>query len=189
MAPAHPAAGPARPARLRSVKLAAIAAIDAMVAPVVLITATAILSNGVLTISGAVNDRMRTMNRERFEILTGPAGTLLPVDRVPASGQERAAEIDHQLPLLKRRHRLLHSAVLLLYISVAVMVLSIITIAIAVTSASTAAATAALVLILTGMTGILAALVFVARSIILGTGAIDYEVDRSLSLGAPEGSP
>src|SRR5271166_2296353 len=52
----------------------AVTAIQAMVAPVVLITAAAILSGALLTMYGSVNDRMRAMDRERLDILTGAAG-------------------------------------------------------------------------------------------------------------------
>jgi hypothetical protein len=61
-------------------------AVQAMVAPVVLITAAAILSGGLLTIYGSVNDRMRAMDHERLEILTGDDGTLLSAEQVPPSG-------------------------------------------------------------------------------------------------------
>jgi hypothetical protein len=54
----------------------AVTAVQAMVAPVVLITTAAILSGALLTMYASVNDRMRAMDRERLEILTGAAGTL-----------------------------------------------------------------------------------------------------------------
>ena len=38
---------------------------------------------------GSVNDRMRAMDRERLETLTGAGGTLLSAADVPASGRER----------------------------------------------------------------------------------------------------
>jgi hypothetical protein len=74
------------------------------------------------------------MSHERLDILTGADGTLLSAAGVPASGQERLAQIDAQLPMLLRRHRLLHDAVLLIFASVAVLVLSVIAIAVAVTN-------------------------------------------------------
>jgi hypothetical protein len=162
----------------------AVTAIQAMVAPVVLITAAAILSGGLLTIYGSVNDRMRAMDHERLEILTGVEGTLLPAAEVLPAGQERLTQIDTQLPKLLRRHRLLHNAVLLIYAGVGVLVLSVITIAIAVTASSGAAGTASLVLVLVGTVMLLGGLLFAARSIIVSTDAIDYEVKRTLSLGS-----
>jgi hypothetical protein len=159
-------------------------AVQAMVAPVVLITAAAILSGGLLTIYGSVNDRMRAMDHERLEILTGDDGTLLSAEQVPPSGQERLTQIDAQLPRLLRRHHLLHNAILVIYAAVAVLVLSVVTIAIAVTAGSGVAGTVALALVLAGTVMLLAGLVSAARSIIISTDAIDYEVQRTLSLGS-----
>ncbi len=162
----------------------AVTAVQAMVAPVVLITTAAILSGALLTMYGSVNDRMRAMDHERLEILTGAGGTLLSAAEVPPSGRERLTQIDTQLPKLLRRHRLLHTAILLIYAGVAVLVLSVITLAIAVTASSGAAGTAALALVLAGTVMLLGGLLSAARSIIISTDAIDYEVQRTLSLGS-----
>lgn len=162
----------------------AVTAIQAMVAPVVLITTAAILSGALLSMYGSVNDRMRAMNRERLDILTGAGGTLLPASEVPPSGRERLTQIDTQLPMLLRRHRLLHNAVLLLYGGVAVLVLSVIAIAVAVTNRSGAAGATALVLVLAGTVVLLGGLLLAARSIMISMNAIDYEVRRALSLGS-----
>jgi hypothetical protein len=162
----------------------AITAIQAMVARGVLITTGAILSGGLLAMYGSVNDRMRAMNRERLDIFTGTAGMLLPATGVPASGRERLTQIDTQLPMLLRRHRLLHDAVLLVYAGVAVLVMSVIAIAVALTNRSGAAGTTALVLVLAGTVTLLGGLLFAARSIMISTDAIDYEVSRALSVGS-----
>jgi hypothetical protein len=162
----------------------AVTAVQAMVAPVVLITAAAILSGALLTMYGSVNDRMRDMDHERLEILTGAAGTLLAAAEVPPSGRERLTQIDTQLPMLLRRHRLLHNAVLLIYAGVAVLVLSVIAIGVAVTSNSAAAGTVGLALVLAGTVMLLGGLLLAARSLIISADAIDYEVRRSLSFGS-----
>jgi Protein of unknown function (DUF2721) len=162
----------------------AVTAIQAMVAPVVLITTAAILSGALLTMYGSVNDRMRAMDRERLDILTGTAGTLLSAAEVPPAGRERLTQIDAQLPMLLRRHRLLHNAVLLIYAAVAVLVLSVIAIGVAVTGSSGAAGIAALALVLAGTVMLLGGLLFAARSIMISMDAIDYEVRRALSLGS-----
>ena len=163
--------------------LTAISAIQAMVAPVVLITAAALLSGALLGMYGAVNDRMRAMSHERLDILTGADGTLLAVAQVPASGRERLTQIDAQLPMLLRRHRLLHDAVLLMFAGVAVLVLSVIAIGLAVTNRWGPVGIVALVLVLVGTATLLTGLLFAARSIRAPPDAIDWEVDRALSLG------
>jgi hypothetical protein len=122
------------------------------------------------------------MDRERLETLTGAGGTLLSAADVPASGRERLTQIDAQLPMLLRRHRLIHNAVLLLFAAVAVLVLSVI--AVAVTNRSGAAGTVALVLVLAGTVTLLGGLLLAARSIMISAKAIDYEVRRALSLGS-----
>jgi len=162
----------------------AVTAVQAMVAPVVLITTAAILSGALLTMYSSVNDRMRAMDSERLDILTS-AGTLLSAAEVLPAGRERLTQIDtQQLPMLLRRHRLLHNAVLLIYAGVAVLVLSVIAIAVAVTGSSAAAGTAALALVLAGTVTLLGGLLFAARSIMISMDAIDYEVRRTLLLGS-----
>ena len=163
--------------------LTAISAIQAMVAPVVLITAAALLSGALLAMYGSVNDRMRAMSHERLDILTAADGMLLSTAQVPASGRERLTQIDAQLPMLLRRHRLLHDAVLLMFAGVAVLVLSVIAIGVAVTNRSGGISTAALVLVLVGTVTLLTGLLFAARSIMGSMDAVHYEVERALSLG------
>jgi hypothetical protein len=97
----------------------AVTSVQAMVAPVVLITTAAILSGALLAMYGSVNDRMRAMDHERLEILTGDDGTLLSAAGVPPGSRERLTQIDTQLPKLLRRHRLLHNAVLIIYAGMA----------------------------------------------------------------------
>ncbi len=162
----------------------AIRAIEAMVAPVVLITTAAILSGGILSMYGSVNDRMRAMNRERLESLTSDTGALLSVTVLPASSRERLAQIDIQLPMLLNRHRLLKNAVLAIFAAIGVLVLSVIVIGAAVTSGSGGVGVAALALVLAGTTTLLVGLLMATRSIVMSQDAIDSEVRRALSLGS-----
>ncbi len=122
------------------------------------------------------------MDGERLDILTGATGTLRSAAEVPPASRERLTQIDTQLPMLLRRHRLLHNAVLAIYAGVAVLVLSVIAIAVAVTGSSAAAGTTALALVLAGTMMLLGGLLFAARSIMISMNAIDYEVRRTLSL-------
>jgi hypothetical protein len=154
-----------------------------MVAPVVLITAGGILSNGLLQIYGAVNDRMRDLDQEYLRIVMGPDGTLRPRSQLPGGDAERVTEIRRQLPLLLRRHQLIHYAILLIFGGLSVLVLSVIAIAAAVTGHSDAVAIAGLALVLAGTVVILGGLGFAARSLAMSRNAIEYEVNRTLSLG------
>jgi hypothetical protein len=168
------------------VQASAISAISAMVAPGVLITTGALLSNGLVNIYGAVNDRMRTLDLECRGIVAGPDGSLRSVAQLPPGEAERVIEIHRQLPLLLRRHRLIHNAILLIFAGLAVLVLSVITIAAAVTGQSDTVATLALALVLAGTVVILGGVVFAARALAMSTNAIEYEVRRTLSLGADQ---
>jgi len=165
-------------------KLTAIVAIEVMVAHVVLITSAALLFGALLAMYTSINDRMRGMTRERREILTEPTGTVLSSANVPASGRERLTQIDTQLPMLLRRHRLLHDAVFLIVAGVAVLVLSVVAIAVAVTNRSGPVGTVALVLVVAGTVTILGGLLIATRSIMISAEAIDYEVKSSLTLGS-----
>jgi hypothetical protein len=161
----------------------AIRAIEAMVAPVVLITAAAVLSGGVLSVFGSVNDRMRSMTAQRLDLLAGPDGMLRPLADLPTGTQERVVQIDEQLPMLLRRHRLLRFAVLSIFIGVAILVASVITLAIAVPTNSDDVAYVSLALVLAGTVAILLGCLFAASSIMISQDAIAYEVNRSMSLG------
>lgn len=161
----------------------AITAINAMVAPVVLVTAAGILSGALLTMYMSIDARMRAMDNERLEILTDAAGALVSKADISASRRERLSEIDRELPLLLRRHHLLHNAILIIFAGISVLVLSVIAIGVAVTSASDTVGNAGLALVLSGTLTILAGLVLAARSIMISRDAINYEVSRALSLG------
>jgi hypothetical protein len=160
----------------------AISAIQTMVAPAVLITTSAIVAGGLSSMYGSVNDRMRSMTAERLDLRANVDGTFgEPDDALPRT-RERIAEIDRQLPWLLKRHRLLGHAVLLCYAAALGLVFSVIGIAIAVGTHNGGAGVAAVLLVIGGAVILLIGLWFAARSVILSRNAIDYEVQRVLSL-------
>jgi hypothetical protein len=154
-----------------------------MLAPTVLMTTTAILAGGVQTMYAGVNDRMRNMTAEKLSHLTAADGGLMAEAGLPAALRERVAEIDTQLPLLLRRHRMLHDALQLLYTAVLTIVVAMILIAISITAPAPAAGDVALVVLLTATIVLLLGLLSVARTVHQSANAIDYEVDRVLRLG------
>jgi hypothetical protein len=167
--------------KTRRVTLTAVNAISAMVAPVVLLTTGGLLTNGILTLYSAVNDRMRDMTRERLEIRRGPGGELL--SEVPAIDQERLDEIEVQLPMMLRRHHLIRSSVLLIYSGIGVLGLSIIFIAVAVGEDSEGFGRAALGLVLAGTVIMLAGIVVAGMSLARSSDAIRYAVERTGRMG------
>jgi len=154
-----------------------------MVAPVVLITTGAILTNALLVMYGVVNDRMRQMTRERLDILCGDHGELLDEARIGTIGRERLAEIDTQLPMLLTRFTLLRRAVMLLYTGLALLALSVIGIAIATLLDSEALGNVALALVLAGTVAILAGLALAVKTLAFSADAITYAIQRTGTLG------
>jgi hypothetical protein len=153
-----------------------------MVAPVVLVTTSALLSNGLLAVYASVNDRMREMTSERLALLSGASGQFLSQTELPAVSKERLAEIDHQLPMITRRHCLIKDAVLILYGAVAILGLSVIAIAVAVSEDSEGFGRAALGLVLAGTMVLISGLLVAARSLARSNDAISYAVSRTSSL-------
>lgn len=149
--------------------------IQLIIAPVVLVTACAIIQGGVLGRFMHVGQRMRSLANERLEQLhTGKMED--------AFSLERLQEIDRQIPLLKQRHRLLQKAVLLIYSAISIFLISMFAIALSVVLNSGEAATLALLCFLFGTSLLLAGVVFTGQEIRMSHYAICYEVDRIASL-------
>ncbi len=156
--------------------------IQFILAPVVMITATALLLNGLLGRYAAVNDRIRAMAHERLELLRALAGAR---DRFE---EERLGEIDAQLPLLVRRHGRLHDAVLSLYVCVVVFVASMFAIGLAAAIDSAPLASVALATFLAATAILLLGLVLAVTEVVSAQRAIEYEVGRVSSLKKPRSS-
>src|SRR5215469_10114868 len=139
-----------------------------MVAPVVLITAAAILGNGLLTAGAAVADRIFALNRERMSLLGGPHGEMLDEDSVPPRDRERLSQIGDLTPLLISRAARIRRAVLIMWIAIGLLVLSVAAIAVAVTANSEAFA--ALALVLAGVAG-----VFAGTATVIGPLALPWK--------------
>jgi hypothetical protein len=158
--------------------------IQLILAPVVMITSSAILVNGVLTLYSAVNARLRAMTHERLELLRSPEGDLREVDSIADTfARERLRELDTQLPLLLRRHSLIHKALLFIYCAILLFVASMFIIAVAAVTLSTVISTTALLLFLVGTAMLLISVGNVAIEIGISNQAVSYEVRRVLSLG------
>ena len=158
--------------------------IQLILAPVVMVTSCAILVGGMLTHYAAINDRLRSLARERLALLQGTEGTLSVVSVAgDAFKTERLLEIDKQLPSLLWRHKLVHHAVMAIYGAIAVFVASMFVIAFAVVPQSVGLATAALALFLIGTAVVLVGVVFIVAEVRTSNDAVRYEVQRVMSLG------
>jgi len=163
--------------------LTAVNAISAMMAPVVLLSVGGLLTNGLLTVYGAINDRMREMTRERIEILTGPAREILDAASMPVMDRERLEQVKAQLPLMLRRHKLMRLSVLTIYAAIAVLGLSTVVVAIAVGQDDEIAGRVALGLVVAGTIIMLLGIGVAVTSLGKSADAIAYAVERTQSLG------
>jgi hypothetical protein len=154
--------------------------IQLILAPVVMVTACAILTGGLLTRYAAINDRLRAIARERLDLLSGAARTAL--------GDERLQELDAQAPGLLHRHRQARDALLYTYGASLIFIGDMFVIALAAVSGSAALATAVLVVFLAGIAALFAGLVLTLLEIRTSHLAVHYEVNRVLGLKAPSDS-
>ena len=145
--------------------------IQLIIAPVVLITACALIQSAILVRYAAIGQYMRSLALERLQLLrSNKTSDLFYL--------ERLQEIDRQIPLLTRRHRLLQKIVLIIYSSISIFLINMFAIALTVAISSDAAATLVLILFLLG-TGVLLTGVFLTTlEIHMSHRAICYEVDR-----------
>lgn len=93
-----------------------------ILAPVVMVNASAQILNGLLGYYSTLNDRMRRLSHERLELLR-PAPDALTV--------ERLQEIDTELPGMLHRHGMMRSAILLMSIAIALYVTTMLLIGVA----------------------------------------------------------
>jgi len=154
-------------------------AVQLVLAPVVMISSAAVILNGLLAHYGEVNGRIRTMNRERFDLVR----TLAAADDQLCV--ERLAEIDHQLPDLLHRHRLIHDGILAIYYAIVVLVLSMFAVAAAALSDISWLSLGVLALLLVGTLVLLYGVLLTTLEIRVGRRSIVYESEQSLQLRVP----
>ncbi len=161
--------------------------IQLILAPVVMVSACAILVGGLLTRYGAINDRLRAMVHERLDLLR----TLHAQGGSPDPfSAERITEIDRQVPDLLKRHAVLHDSVLAVYVAVLLFVTSMFVIAVQVSVASAAAwaGTVVLALFLCGTAALFIGVVLTATEVRASRRSLLFEVGRVEHL-VPGGTP
>jgi hypothetical protein len=153
--------------------------IQLVLAPAVMITSCGIIISGILVRYGAISDRMRTMAHERLELVWGspgqPTGNAQDADGYVT---ERLQEIDHQMPLLLQRHRLLRNCLQALYLAMLVFVVSMFVIGVAAWVNTSAAALAALLVFLGGQVVLLVGLFWNVEEIRVSNQVVEYEAQR-----------
>jgi hypothetical protein len=158
--------------------------IQLIIAPVVLVTACAILLAGIQSRYAAVNDRLRLLTRERLDLFRRDDDSrLVPPPSSNVYAVERLTEIDAQVPGLLRRHRLIRDSLVLIYVAVAIFLLSMLTIAVAVALQPPIFAVLALGLFLLATMALLAGVILSIADVWLSHHALDFEVNRVMNLG------
>lgn len=143
-----------------------------ILAPVVMVNATAQVLNGVLSYYAGLNDRMRRLAHERLEMLRSSAD---------AFTAERLGEIDAQLPDMLARHKLTRNAILYMSFSIGLYVLTMLLIALAALGASWVQ-TLALIVFLISTLSMLTGISFKVLEIRRSHRAVEYEVERIANL-------
>jgi hypothetical protein len=158
--------------------------IQVMIVPVVMVSACALLINGILQQYTSINDRMRVMVRERLELWRPGADILdAPFPARDVFTSERLDELDTQLPQLLRRHYLVHHALVTFYGALLCFIVCMFVVAFAALLNSGPLAIVALFLFLLSTGVVLIGLVPMVREMHVSQQAIRYEVYRILSLG------
>jgi hypothetical protein len=147
--------------------------IQLILAPVVLVSACAIFVSGLLSHYEAINGRMRTMARERLEIVRGRVDG----DRFVS---ERLGELDAQLPQLLQRHALVHHSLLAAYFGILILVASMSAIAFSALSAAEWLVALILAMFVAGILAVLLSVVLIALEVRTSQQAVAYEVQRVL---------
>jgi hypothetical protein len=150
--------------------------IQLILAPVVMVSACAVFVGGLLSHYEAINLRMRTMARERLELLRSSTVG----DRLFS---ERLAELDIQLPQLLQRHALVHHALLAAYTGILILVASMCAIAFSAVTATEWLVSLVLAMFVAGILSILLSVVLIAVEVRISQRAVSFEVQRVLRLG------
>jgi hypothetical protein len=149
--------------------------IQLILAPVVMVTACAILSGGLIQRYAAINDRLRAMARERLDILFHSTNE----DQFAA---ERLIEIDTQVPMLIARHHLAHRALFAIYFAVMIFIGDMFVIAMEAISNTDWLATLVVIVFLLGTGMLFLGIVTITTEVSRSQRAVEYEVVRVLNL-------
>jgi hypothetical protein len=156
-----------------------LSAISDMVAPVVLITLAAFISNGLQANAMILSGWVLALERERMDILRGPHGEMLDEGSVPPRDRERLTQIRGQTALIVRRVERTRRAILIIWIAIGLLVLSVAAIAVAATARSEAFAFTALALVIAGVAVVFAGIASVIGPLARSREAVIAETRRT----------
>jgi len=148
--------------------------IQVIIAPVVMITSCSVMLNGLLGHYAAINVGIRAMVRERLDLLRAKMDDSIR--------SERLQEIDTEMPQLLRRHRLVRNATLAIYSAILIFVVDMFSIAMSAVTDLAWITGAVLILFLGGTAAMLLGTALIAMEIRSSHQAVEFEVQRVLSL-------
>jgi hypothetical protein len=156
--------------------------IQLILAPVVMVSACALILVGLLNRYSAIANRLRSMARERLDL-----GAMQNQSQdQPHLAAERLNQIDTQMPLLLRHHKLVRDAVLCVYCAVAFYIADMFVIALAAATGIVWLSTAVLLLFLVAVGLLFAAVLLMAGEIRTSHQALEYEVQHVAVLGSTQ---
>lgn len=152
--------------------------IQVILAPVVMITACAILLGVLHGRYQTINDRLRLMVSERLELWRR-----IDSNSSDAFVAERLRELDEQFPDLLHRHKLAHDAIFVVGCAILMFVGDMFLIASAVLLGSVWTATGTLVLFLAGAGAFFVGALLMTLEVRTSHRTLHYEVRRVMNLG------
>ena len=145
--------------------------INLIIAPVVTITACAIVVNGLIVRYGSLGDRLRTVNHELSDLQESDL----------AHNRNKAQKVQ-ELEVLLRHHHFVHDALVLTYTSILVFMLDMLVIAIAVATNVSWLSQMALIVFLGGVAVLFWGMVLIAYELRTSHYSIQIEVHRTCRL-------
>ncbi len=149
--------------------------IQIILAPVVMVTACAILLQGLLARYASLNERLRNLAIERLKLLYESAQD----DKYRV---ERLRLVDKQLPLLLGHYRRSRNAVVTVYGAALIFIADMFVIAFAAMNMSSWLATVALLIFLSGVVALFSGVLLVALELRTSHQALQFEVTSVLAL-------
>lgn len=158
--------------------------IQLILAPVVMITACAFITSGLMTRFVRINDRMRNLARERFDLLRTASQD--PSARDDLFFQQRLRETNLQLPRSLHRHQILRNALLFVYCAMATFIVDMFTIGMSALLNQSWLASVALGIFLLGTTLVFFAVILEIIEVIRSHHGLNEEVQNIAALSLEE---
>ena len=153
--------------------------IQLVLAPVVVVSASSIFVGGLLAHYTNLSDRIRALTAERRDLARRVASAGVDAD---ALNTDRLVQIDVELPDLTHRHRLLHHAVLAIYLAILILVASMVLMAVAGVAPVDWLMGVVVVVFVSGVLVMLLGVALVALEVRTSHRALEFEVRQVLAV-------